>query len=63
MKKIYQNPETTIVTVELSNMIAASLGGVTESGGTTTLTNEQAESGTASWSRSTSVWGDDEEEF
>ena len=61
MKKIYQNPETTIVAVELSNMIAASLSGVTEAGGTTTLTDELAESGTASWSRGTSIWGDDED--
>ena len=60
MKKIYQNPETTIINVKLSNMIAASLTGVTESGGTTTLTDEKAESGAAGWSRGNSVWDDEE---
>lgn len=63
MKKTYINPTTTVVKIALTQMIAASdLSGVTEAGGSMTLTETQAESGVAGMSRNINVWGDDDEE-
>lgn len=63
MKKTYMNPTTTVVKTVLTQMIAASdLSGVTETGGTMTLTESQAESGAAGMARSFNAWGEDEEE-
>ena len=62
MKKIYIIPTTKVVNVELQHIIAASLTDIDEQGGTTTLTNEQADSGTDSWTRRWGgAWDDDEE--
>jgi len=47
----------------MAERIAASdLSGVTETGGTMTLTESQAESGAAGMARSFNAWGEDEEE-
>ncbi len=63
MKKTYMNPTTTVVKTVLTQMIAASdLSGVTETGGTMTLTESQAEKGAAGMARSFNAWGEDEEE-
>lgn len=63
MKKTYINPTTTVVKIALTQMIAASdLSGVTETGGSMTLTESQAESGAPGMSRNINVWGDDDEE-
>ena len=62
MKKTYMNPTTKIVKISITRMIAASLGGLNETGGTTTLTNEYASEGGAAMSRhGRSLWDDDEE--
>ena len=58
MKKIYQNPETTVVCIEVAQMIAASEGTIAISS-TTVDDASEAESRTTSFS----VWGDDEEDF
>lgn len=62
MKKIYLSPATMVVNVELQHIIAASLNDVNDSGGTATLTDEEAESGTPGMSRHTNVWEEEEEE-
>lgn len=61
MKKIYQNPMTKIVKVELSKMIAASdLSGLTDDGGTMDLTETYAEDGAAAMGRGIRLWDDEE---
>lgn len=54
MKKIYQVPTTTIVTVSTANMIAASLG-VSDTNASPNADN------TYGLSRGTSFWDDDDE--
>ena len=51
MKKTYINPTTVVVNIELQQIIAASLNGVGDVGGTATLTDESADSGTDGWAR------------
>lgn len=60
MKKTYIIPTTNVVKVELQHIIAASLTGITESGGSTVLTEEEAENGADGMSRRRSFWDDDE---
>ena len=60
MKKTYLIPTTIVVKVELQNIIAASLTGLGANGGTTTLTEEVADSGTDSWSRGGGYWDDED---
>ena len=62
MKKIYIIPTTKVVNVELQHIIAASLTGVDEEGGTANLTEESADEGADGMSRRWgSLWNDDEE--
>lgn len=51
MKKIYNAPEMVIVAIATQEMIATSLESMGVNGGDVTLVSEQAEGGTASWSR------------
>ena len=58
MKKIYFAPETKTVKIQTQHIIAASLTGLGDEGGTTTLTEESAESGSDSWARRGNIWDD-----
>lgn len=57
MKKIYNAPEMIIVAIATQEMIATSLESMGVGGGDVTLSSEEAESGSASWSRE-SGWDD-----
>ena len=63
MKKIYLIPTTTVVKVELQHIIAASLNGLGDEGGTATLTEEEAEEGAAGMSRWGGIWDDEDIDF
>ena len=58
MKKIYFAPETKTVKIQTQHIIAASLTGLGDEGGTTTLTDENADSGSDSWARRGNIWDD-----
>ena len=60
MKKIYIEPNMKVVKVQLCNMIAASLTGLGNEGGTATLTDEDADEGGSSWARRGSLWSDED---
>lgn len=62
MKKIYMTPEIMLVKDETATIIAASLNGVGDTGGSAILTEETVESGTDGLSRSGgSLWDDGDE--
>ena len=58
MKKIYLAPDTTIVKVEITNILAGSLS-LDNDGGTGELVNEVGDGGVLS--RGSSLWEGDEE--
>ena len=64
MKKIYLSPTTKVVEVELQHIMAGSLNGLTDEGGTMDLADESADDGADAWSRRrrNSEWEDEEED-
>jgi hypothetical protein len=61
MKKIYIMPATIVVKVATTKMIATSLGGLTNSGGTIILDEEEADYGSDGMGRGFGGLWDDEE--
>lgn len=49
MKKTYISPEMEVIKIQLTNIIAASLYDVSDTGGSTNLTDESADDGDNAW--------------